>query len=178
MCSLSFLSYQNNVSDELKLTQKDRAEGSEGAMFAGFIQCLMVIFVCLQFSNEGTSICIPTDQIAFLCRFFSGLLMHFQLEPKLRIGLNIMKYSYNHPDNLRHYSMAFHQGSKLFIFTLFTEVLCIMYICTQSDVIEVIIKTTALASICKVVETYAQALPKNSRIKQVARPIPIERYKE
>jgi len=103
--------------------------------------------------------------------------MHFQLEPKLRNGLKIMKYSSQHPNELLNFDNAFGQGLKLFLFTLVTEVLCIMYVSTQEDVIEVIIKTTALASVCKVVDAYANAVPGNSKIKQKASPIPILHYK-
>ena len=52
--------------------------------------------------------------------------MHFQLEPKLRNGLKIMKYSSQHPNELLNFDNAFGQGLKLFLFTLVTEVLCIM----------------------------------------------------
>merc|ERR1711924_275222 len=108
-------------------------------------------------------------------------LPHLQIEPRLRTGMNMMKFTINHPDEFHYLGYAFNQGQKLFLVSLLTELLSIWFISTINDVPNLIVKITALGAVAKVGDFFKKALPGDVPIKceEVIKehPMMITRYK-
>eukprot|EP00352_Strombidinopsis_acuminata_P009313 CAMPEP_0176377410 /NCGR_PEP_ID=MMETSP0126-20121128/28871_1 /TAXON_ID=141414 ORGANISM="Strombidinopsis acuminatum, Strain SPMC142" /NCGR_SAMPLE_ID=MMETSP0126 /ASSEMBLY_ACC=CAM_ASM_000229 /LENGTH=149 /DNA_ID=CAMNT_0017739241 /DNA_START=1587 /DNA_END=2036 /DNA_ORIENTATION=+ len=88
--------------------------------------------------------------------------------------MTMMKYVTNHRDDFKFPIMAYFIGIMQFIGGLFTEILCILYIATQSSTIATIIKFLALGVIANVDNFYASALPDSYPLKQKSDPLPIK----
>ena len=76
--------------------------------------------------------------------------MHLQVEGDLRQGLKMMKYVSNQPFDFSNPQAAFFVALMQIIGGLAAEFACIIYLCSLTASIDVIIKFVALASIAKV----------------------------
>ena len=56
---------------------------------------------------------------------------------------------------------------------LMAEVWCLVYLCSMTKPIDVIIRFVALSSIAKVDDFYGAALPKENKIKRGTPPLPV-----
>jgi len=56
---------------------------------------------------------------------------------------------------------------------LAAEIWCLVYLCSMTKPIDVIIRFVALASIAKVDDFYAASLPKENKIKRSTPPMPV-----
>ena len=97
--------------------------------------------------------------------------MHLQVEADVRQGLKMMKYLTNHSQNFMSPYTAFAIACMQTLGGLFAEFFCILYLCSINSPVDVIIRFVALASIAKVDDFYASALPDGNRIKRKSKPM-------
>jgi hypothetical protein len=119
--------------------------------------------MCLIFAIKlalGTMILIvPPSPKVLGVRFICSLLMHLQIEMKIRAGQNMMKYAINHPHKFRAPGLAWLVGFLQCISTQMTIICCILFVSTISRTIDVIIKFIALATIAKFDNFYYNSIP-------------------
>jgi hypothetical protein len=107
-------------------------------------------------------------------RFVCSILMHLQVEGDVRQGLRMMKYVTNHPFDFSNPASAFFVAVMQILGGLFAEIACILYLSSIDTAIDIIIKFVALASIAKVDDFYASALPADAyKIKGATPPLKI-----
>ena len=101
-------------------------------------------------------------------RFVCVILMNLQVEGDVRQGLKLMKYVTNHPFNFMSPKTVFTIGMMQFVGGVAAEFFCVLYLCSLTKSIDVIIRYVALASIAKVDDIYFAALAKTHPLKKVA----------
>lgn len=100
--------------------------------------------------------------------------MHLQVEGDVRQGIEMMKYTTNHHKDFLFPVMAYLVGTMQLFGGLMAELLCILYIATQTSTISTVIKFVALGSIANVDNFYANALPGSYPLKQKSDPLPVK----
>lgn len=111
-------------------------------------------------------------------RFVCTILMHLQVEGDLRQGLKMMKYVSNQPFDFSNPQAAFFVALMQILGGIAAEFACIIYLCSITQTIDVIIKFVALASIAKVDDFYASALPADgNKIKKPSTPMKVHVHK-
>lgn len=102
-----------------------------------------------------------------------------QVEGDLRQGLKMMKYVTNQPFDFSNPAAAFFVCLMQVMGGIFAEICCIVYLTSLTSAIDVIIKFVALASIAKVDDFYASALPSdgNKIKKPLKRPMKVVVHK-
>ena len=104
--------------------------------------------------------------------------MHLQVEYDMRQGLRMMKYVTNQPFDFSNPGCAFFVAFMQTIGGLAAEMACIIYLGSINTAIDVIIKFVALASIAKVDDIYASALPDDgNKIKKETAPLKVRIHK-
>jgi len=78
----------------------------------------------------------------------------------------MMKYSVNHPDSFSNPFYAFLVALMQSVGGLAAEIVCITFLCSLSNPIDIIIRFVAFASIGKIDNFYAAALPDDNKIKK------------
>ena len=121
--------------------------------------------------NEAFEICMPKKIIVLVARLGATLMMHLVVEVDIRDGLTKMKYATNNPHEFRYPAAAFLVGLMQSSGGIISEVMCILFLSTLQGVIEVIIRFMAFASIAKVDDIYASALPDGNKIKGDVEPL-------
>ena len=138
----------------------------------------MITFVGSMILGDSFVIALPADVIVLGARFICTILMHLQVEGDLRQGLKMMKYVSNQPFDFSNPGAAFFVAFMQTIGGLAAEVACIVYLSSLTKAIDVIIKFVALASIAKVDDFYASALPSDgNKIKKKTDPLEITVHK-
>ena len=96
----------------------------------------------------------------------------------MRQGLRMMKYVTNQPFDFTNPASAFFVALMQTCGGLAAEIACILYLGSINKAIDVIIKFVALASIAKVDDFYAGALPADgNKIKKKSSPLMIKVHK-
>ena len=108
---------------------------------------------------------MANNTVSFLGRFFSVFIVHLQMAPKINNGLNIMKYTINHPEEFCSFAIAFSLGLQQEILALCVELLSIFYVCSLNSVVDAVTKIILLSFIIKTGEHFAHSLPKNIKIR-------------
>ena len=103
--------------------------------------------------------------------------MHLQVEGDMRQGLQMMKYSINHSYAFCNPWYAYFVALMQCIGGICAEVSCIAFLCSLNNPIEVIIRFVAFASIGKVDNFYAAALPSENKIKRDSDPMKIVKHR-
>ena len=147
-------------------------------MFVFGIQLLMITFVGSVVMQESFIIFAPNAVTVLGARFVCTILMHLQVEGDMRQGLRMMKYVTNQPFDFSNPGCAFAVAFMQTIGGLAAELACIVYLSNINKAIDVIIKFVALASIAKVDDIYASALPADgNKIKKKTSPLKIKVHK-
>lgn len=115
--------------------------------------------------NISFTIVLPASVTVLGARFICTILMHLQVEGDVRQGLRMMKYNTNHRDQFIAPNTAFFIALMQTIGGLAAEIFCILYLCSINSPVDVIIRFVALASIAKVDDFYASALPAGNKVK-------------
>ena len=84
----------------------------------------------------------------------------------MRLGLKLMKFSVNHPNQFNSIVPPFCVGLGSFIAILATEILSAFYFCMFGDPISVMIKLLGIAFIANIGQVYGNSLSKNLKLKQ------------
>ena len=133
----------------------------------------MISFVGTTIFGDGFSISLPPTVAVLAARFICSILMHLQVEADVRNGLNMMKYVSNQPFEFSNPGAAFMVACMQTIGGLMAEIWCLVYLCSMTKPIDVIIRFVALSSIAKVDDFYGAALPKENKIKKSTPPLPV-----
>ena len=134
---------------------------------------LMISFVGMTIFSLSFQLMPPLSVSVLAARFICGILMHLQVESDLRSGLNMMKYVTNQPFEFTNPYAAFLVAFMQTLGGLMAEIWCLVYLCSINETINVIIRFVALANIAKVDNFYADSLPKENKIKQAVKPLPV-----
>ena len=124
--------------------------------------------------NFDFEIVLPMSATVLGTRFLCTILMHLQVEHDVSQGLRMMKYSTNHRSKFVEPNSAFAIGLMQTLGGIAAEFFCIIFLCSLEDPIEIIIRFIAFASIAKVDDFYANALPSGNRVKLASNPIVIK----
>ena len=176
--AMAFKAFNWRVIEELDLDQTDVHNAYHASMFVFGIQLLMITFVGTMIFSDGFVISIPGSVQVLGARFICTILMHLQVEGDMRQGLRMMKYVTNQPFDFSNPGAAFFVAFMQCIGGLAAEIACIIYLSSITKAIDVIIKFVALASIAKVDDIYASALPADgNKIKKKTTPLSITVHK-
>ena len=115
---------------------------------------------------DGFAILLPTNIYVLGARFVCSILMHLQVEGDMRQGLQMMKYVTNHAKSFSNPMYAFMVAFMQCAGGLFAEIFCIIFLCSLTNCIDIIIRFVAFASIGKVDNFYASALSPEYKIKK------------
>lgn len=170
--AMAFRAFNWNTMRELDLDQADVHNAYHAAMFVFGFQLLMIFFIGTIIASDGFVIVLPSTVSVMGARFICTILMHLQVEGDMRQGLRMMKYVSNQPFDFSNPGAAFFVALMQTLGGLAAEIACILFLCSIDKAIDVIIKFVALASIAKVDDFYAAALPADgNKIKKKSSPL-------
>ena len=176
--AMAFKAFNWEVMRELDMDMEEVHNAYHAAMFVFGFQCCMILFIGTIIFSDNFFIVLPATESVMGARFICTILMHLQVEGDMRQGLRMMKYVTNHPFDFSNPASAFFISLMQFIGGLFAEIACILYLASISVAIDVIIKFVALASIAKVDDIYASALPADgNKIKKKSKPLIVRVHK-
>lgn len=176
--AMSFKAFNWDVIRELDLDMDDVHNSYQAAMFVFCFQVLMILFIGTIVMSDGFMIVLPSNVSVMGARFICSILMHLQVEGDMRQGLRMMKYVTNQPFDFSNPGMAFSVALMQTMGGLAAEIACIVYLGSINKAIDVIIKFVALASIAKVDDIYAAALPTDgNKITKKSKPLIIRVHK-
>jgi hypothetical protein len=190
---MAFKAFNWNVMRQLDLRPDEIHQAFQGTLYVFGIQLLMIAFVGSVVFTGDYSFYIklpgstypdadPNDEESTLragltvmgARFVCTILMHLQVEGDVRQGLAMMKYVTNHPFEFMSPGTAFSIACMQFTGGLAAEFFCILYLGNIDMPVDVIIRFVALASIAKVDDIYASALPSSTRTTQKSKPLVVK----
>ena len=197
---MAFKAFNWNVMRQLDLRPDEIHQAFTGTLYVFGIQILMICFVgsVVLTGSYGFSIKLPgstfnTDDITNVneamaeklsagitvmgARFVCTILMHLQVEGDVRQGLAMMKYVTNHPFEFMSPGTAFAIACMQFTGGLAAEFFCILYLGSVDMPVDVVIRFVALASIAKVDDIYASALPSSTRTTQKSKPLVVQVFR-
>lgn len=175
---MAFKAFNWEVMRELDLDMDDVHNAYHAAMFVFGFQCLMILFIGTIIAGDSFEIVLPSNVSVMGARFICTILMHLQVEGDMRQGLRMMKYVTNHPFDFANPGSAFFVALMQTMGGLAAEIACILFLGSIDTAIDVIIKFVALASIAKVDDIYASALPADgNKIKKATKPLIIKIHK-
>ena len=92
--------------------------------------------------------------------------MHLQVEGDMRQGLQMMKYVTNHEKDFSNPTYAFGVALMQSLGGISSEIFCVIFLCSLNDPITILIRFIAFASIGKIDNFYAAALPSEHKLKR------------
>ena len=138
----------------------------------------MFNFICSVIVSDAFMITLPSSVSVMGARFIACILMHLQVEGDIGQGIRMMKYVTNQPFDFSNPVSAFFVSLMQICGGLAAEIACILFLGSIDTAINVIIKFVALASIAKVDDFYASALPADgNKIKKKTTPLKIKVHK-
>ena len=156
---MAFKSFNFGVIKELNMDMDEVHNAFHAAMFVFGFQLLMILFVSSVIFSDNFAVKLPATITVLGARFICTILMHLQVEGDMRQGLRMMKYVTNQPFDFANPTAAFCVALMQCLGGLFAEFACIYYLSSIETAIDIIIRFVALASIAKVDDFYAAALP-------------------
>ena len=172
--AMAFKAFNWRVMKHLKMDMVEVHDAFHAAMFVFGFQVLMITFIGYIIMGDSFHITMPNSVQVMGARFVCSILMHLQVEGDVRQGLRMMKYVVNHPFDFSNPGSAFFVAVMQIFGGLFAEIACILYLSSIDTAIDIIIKFVALASIAKVDDFYASALPAEAyKIKGATPPLKI-----
>jgi hypothetical protein len=150
--SLVFRSYHKESAETMEINEHDQALAVGGAFWAFSIQMKNFgVFSCIFYDeNDTKEVDVPKNEYILLVRMMTMSVMHLSLEPKLRLSLNMMKFTINHPQEFKQLFPAFSVGLASFTAILALEILSAFYFCMFGNSIKVMIKLLGIGFISDV----------------------------
>jgi hypothetical protein len=164
------------------MTEEETARVFLGALMVLGMQIIMVSLLIVDMcGSEKFALRPPTDFLIVIPRLLSSIMMHLIVEPDIRNGIALMKYTVNHPSMFKGartsgdqtsintlacvpgFFLGFVQTSMAII----TEYMVIIYLSSLSDLMAIIMKFAAMTFIVSVDNMYANALFEN-KMKEAA----------
>ena len=81
------------------------------------------------------------------------------MENAIKDGISVMKFVMNHPSEFESPSVAFFMGFSLCIIAFMSEASAVLIISSVNDTITVILQQVSLATLAKIPQFYATAIP-------------------
>ena len=174
--TMAFKALHWETMKELDLNLNEVHDAVRAAIFVFLIQCtlIFILFIIITQSVDGFTIKLPTALPVLGARFTCSILMHLQVEGDMRQGLQMMKYAINHGKDFSNPFYAFFVAFMQSMGGMAAEIACIIFLCSLTDPIEIIIRFVAFASIGKIDNFYADALPAENKIKKDSEDMPIK----
>lgn len=164
---------------QMELNPDDVHGAFHAALFVFVIQCILIFILALIIftGSEGFNIYLPSDIYILISRFVCSILMHLQVESDMRQGLQMMKYVTNHSKDFSNPYYAFLVALMQSLGGLGSEFFCIIFLCSLTDPITILIRFIAFASIGKIDNFYAAALPSEHRLQRESQPLAVKRHR-
>jgi hypothetical protein len=177
--SMAFKALHYKSMQQQELNPEDVHDAFENALFVFFVQMILVGFLgFIVFSgHQGFSIKLPPDAYIMVARFVCSILMHLQVEGDMRQGLIMMKYVTNHAEDFANPHYAFFVALMQSVGGISSEIFCIIFLCSLTNPIEVLIRFIAFASIGKIDNFYAAALPSEHKLKRKSDDLEIRNHR-
>ena len=176
--SMAFKAFNWDVMRELDLDIDEVHNAFHAAMFVFGFQLAMIAFIGTVIAGGDFVIVLPPTVSVMGARFICTILMHLQVESDIRQGLRMMKFVTNQPFDFSNPVSAFFVSLMQVCGGLAAEIACIIFLGSIPDALNVIIKFVALASIARVDDIYATALPSDgNKIKKKTTPLRIKVHK-
>ena len=87
---------------DFNLDDEETSEIFLGAFIVFIVQVIVLYLILDNMMGEDFKIVPATSFKIIVPRFISSLMMHINVEPYIRNGLNLMKYATNHPYNFKY----------------------------------------------------------------------------
>lgn len=171
------LHYKNIEKQELN---PDDVHGAfESALFVFMIQMTLVGFLgyIVFTGHQGFTIKLPVDIYVLIARFVCSVLMHLQVNEDMKQGLSMMKFVTNHAEEFTNPYYAFEIAFMQCIGGISAELFCIIFLCSLSDPITVLIRFIAFSSIGKIDNFYSAALPSEHKLHRPSETLIISKHR-
>jgi len=87
----------------IKYNKQETSNIYLGALIVISIQSTMILLITNMMCDPENFELLPADSFAIIIpRFLASVMMHLNVEPDIRNGLNLMKYAVNHPSKFKH----------------------------------------------------------------------------
>lgn len=152
------------------------------AALVTLVQASTILLIIVYFEEDGLKLKPANDFLILIPRLISSVMMHLNVEPDIRQGIELMKYAINHPQKFRtikkNYEKetpetisylgvkrrafcAFLLGFNQATIAIVAEVLVIIFLNTLSSLLLIIMKYVSLAAVVKFDDMYAASLGKH-----------------
>jgi hypothetical protein len=177
--AMGFKAMHLDTMTEMNLNMCDVHDAFQAALSVFFIQFTLIgILALIVFTqDEGFSIKLPPNLAVLAARFVCSILMHLQVEGDMRQGLSMMKYVCNHSKDFSNPFYAFCVALMQCLGGMGAEIFCILFLCSLTDPIMILIRFVAFASIGKVDDFYASALSPDHKMKKDSEDMMITKHR-
>lgn len=152
------------------------------ATLVTLVQASTILLIVVYFEEDGLHLKPGNTFLILIPRLISSIMMHLNVEPDIRQGIELMKYAINHPIKFRTIKKNYekekpetinYEGVKRRAFCAFllgfnqatiaivAEVLVIVFLNTLSSLLLIIMKYVSLAAVVKFDDMYAASLGKH-----------------
>jgi len=182
--SMLFRALHEPSAEKMNISNDDQGYAVQAVLVSFAMQSMLIIIiygVIFDWDKSGPyNVNMPKDCIVYLCRILSIFLMHLQIEPFYNLGLDMMKFSKNHPSEFRSFGTAFLVGLFQYLSTCGVELCGVYYLCTINTVIDIVAKQVAIFFLIRVADFYGKALGKTSKLasKKDANEMKVDSYRE
>ena len=136
----------------------DRSTMVNKFRFLILAQISLTIFLILEVFKSPDMVAdfraIPPNLENVICRFLCAIFLHINLSDELAQGLNIMKYSMNHPWKFKRWHHAFFVGFWQMAILVSVEFVNMMILLTNSSIVDTLMNFLALTVITEFDDYY------------------------
>jgi len=144
---------------------RDRAVAFENSFLVFIMQwALLAIVLHIMIGHHNFEIVRPKSIPITIIRFIASIMMHMNVEFKIRQSLNMMKFVSLHEHEFDRPGFAFFVGFMQFMTTAGIEVMCAVFMSSLNMIILCFVKYLAFGQILKLDLNYAKALPPENKI--------------
>lgn len=110
MCYVSFINtdevnprnfYGDNHLQPMQLIEHEMSLVLQGAALVVLVQMTVILLLTQIITGDNFKVLPANEFSVVVLRLISSLMIHITIEPKIRNGINLMKYAVNHPQNFR-----------------------------------------------------------------------------
>jgi hypothetical protein len=141
---LAFQAMHRSSGKELKAQARDRAVAFENSFLVFIMQwALLGIVIHIMVGHYNFDILRPKSIPITIIRFIAGIMMHMNVEFKIRQSLNMMKFVSLHEHEFDRPGFAFFVGFMQFMTTAGIEMLCAYFMSSLNTIIVCFVKYLA-----------------------------------
>jgi len=112
-----------------------------------------------------------------VARFIGSFMMHLNVEPDVRLGIDMMKFAVNHHQKFNSVYPAFFIGWLYTVIAIIVEFNVMLILTTIPNVLNVIIKYVSLAAIANIPRFYYASLVEHKLLKCGGKQVRISSYR-